>query len=283
MASRGALIQARVSARPREAARAESVGFPVRRPRRRLGRGQGLVEFAISLPVVLLMVLFGVDFGRVFLGWLTLTNAAREGANFAALNPSAWQGTVNATVQTEYRRLITSESSGINCVLPATLPDPTFPSGDDIGSPAVVSITCQFSLITPLIGGIIGNPLSVSASASFPIRSGTIDGVPVASTIPSGATGGTVAPNPTPSPTPSPTATPIPTPSQLITPVPLCTVPNLVGVRTNQAVKKWTDNGFSANNLIFSPSVPQHYTIARQSLPVTPTVVCTSVMTVYQN
>lgn len=227
------------------------------------------------------MILFGVDFGRVFLGWLTLTNAVREAANFAALNPTAWTGPINATVQTEYFRLITAESAEINCALPGTLPDPTFPNGTGIGSPAVVSITCQFSLITPIIGNLIGSPLDVSASASFPIRSGTIEGVPLASVFPSGSFG----PGPTaPGGSIAPTATPIPTPSGIPTPIPMCTVPNLTfpSVRTNQAVRRWTDNGFVANNLVFSPAVPPHYDIQTQSLPSATSVPCTSTMTVTQ-
>src|SRR3954454_11321063 len=73
-------------------------------------RGQSLVEFAISAPVVLLMVLFGIDFGRVFLGWVALTNAVREAANFAALNPTAWNSPGNPAAQAEYVRLITAET-----------------------------------------------------------------------------------------------------------------------------------------------------------------------------
>ena len=142
-------------------------------------RGQGLVEFSISFPVVMFMILFGVDFGRVFLGWVTLTNAVREAANFAAIQPDAWGTPGSPTGQAEFARLINAETAEINCTLPATLPDPVFPNGTDIGSPAVVSITCQFSLITPLIGNVVGNPVNVSASASFPIRGGSIEGTPV--------------------------------------------------------------------------------------------------------
>ena len=32
-----------------------------------------MAEFALTVPMALLMVLFGLDFGRVFLGWVTLT------------------------------------------------------------------------------------------------------------------------------------------------------------------------------------------------------------------
>ena len=38
------------------------------RPARSLG--QSLVEFALVLPMILLLMLIAIDFGRVFLGWV---------------------------------------------------------------------------------------------------------------------------------------------------------------------------------------------------------------------
>ena len=258
-----------------------------RRPRRFSldPRGQGLVEFAISFPVVMLMILFGVDFGRVFLGWVTLTNAVREAANFAAMKPDAWSAPGSPTARAEFARLINAESDEINCTLPAVLPNPVFPNGTDVGSPAVVSITCQFSLITPLIGGIVGNPLNVSASASFPIRGGTIEGTPVGQTLP------TFQPTPsapvvTPPPTgggsqpPSSTA---PTATPAITPVPNCIIPNLEqgSLKTDGALTLWIAAGFNSNNLLFSPFVPPHFDIKWQSVTAGSSVPCTAGMTVY--
>jgi len=238
-------------------------------------RGQSLVEFAISAPVVLLMVLFGIDFGRVFLGWVALTNAVREAANFAALNPTAWNTPGNPAAQAEYVRLIAADTTGINCTMPATPPNPTFPTGTDIGSPAVAAITCQFSLITPVIGNIIGSSINVSASASFPVRSGAIAGVPGGGVLPTA--GPTVLPTPTIAPTPSPIVTIAPTP----TPIPMCTVPNLKNKDSSVAVGTyWVPAGFSASNLVFSPLVPPHYKIKNQSIAFNSSVPCTSTMTV---
>lgn len=247
------------------------------RPRLRLSldpRGQGLVEFAISFPVVMLMILFGIDFGRVFLGWVTLTNAVREAANYAAINPRAWEFPGSPNARAEYVRLITAESTGSNCALPATLPDPSFPNGNDLGSPVIVAITCEFSLITPIIGDLLGNPLDVSSSASFPVRSGSIMGAP-----PGGGplpTVGTVIP------TPSPIVTiePIPTPSAAPTPVPACVVPDLKNDNSSTATAEWTGAGFAANNLAFNPLVPPHYRIRTQTLTKSTSVPCTSSMTV---
>jgi len=252
-------------------------GSASRRTGRRFGlnpRGQSLVEFALSAPLVLTMVLFGVDFGRVFLGWVTLTNASRAAANFAAINPTAWTTLPNLAVQAEFVHRIDSETSGINCAMPDPLPAPTFPSGTALGSPAVVSLTCQFSLITPIIGNIIGSAIPVSVTSSFPIRSGIINGVP-------SSTGGTLPTlAPSAAPTVAPTATPFATPSIAPTAVPNCVIPALRNTDSSTATATWVASGFIANNLSFNPLIPPNYMIKTQSITKGTTVPCTATMIV---
>lgn len=245
-------------------------------------RGQGLVEFAISFPVVMFMILFGVDFGRVFLGWVTLTNAVREAANFAAMQPDSWNSPGSPTARAEYARLINVETDEINCTMPATLPGPTFPNGTDVGSPAVVAITCQFTLFTPLIGNVVGNPVSVSASASFPIRGGSIEGTPIGVPLPTiNATPSAVVTPPSGSEDPN--ASDIPTPSPIITPEPVCIIPNLEqgSLKTDAALIIWIDAGFNAQFLLFSPFVEPHFDIKAQSRTAGTPVPCSSGMTVF--
>ena len=258
------------------------VAAGTKRPRRRFRfsldpRGQSLVEFAISFPVVMLMILFGIDFGRVFVGWVELNNTMREAANFAAINPNAWGTPGNASAQAEFVRLVTAEATPINCTLPNPLPVPTFPNGTNIGQPAIVAVTCRFSLITPLIGNILGSQINVSASASFPIRSGLIgDGTTrggLATFVPA-------VPTATPLSTPVPTATPFPTPSAIPTAPPMCRVPDFFNVNTSQATNKWTNAGFQASHLSFNPLVPPNYKIKSQSLTKGDSVACTSTIIV---
>lgn len=221
----------------------------------------------------MLMILFGIDFGRVFLGWITLNNTVREAANYAAINPAAWTAPGNAAAQAEYARLINGEAAGINCQLPATLPSPSFPSGTTIGSPATVAITCRFSLITPLISSLLGSQVNVSASAAFPIRSGAIAGTGYGGGLASFAP---VIPTPSPIVTPSP----IPTPSIIPTAPPTCVVPNFFDSNTSQAVRTWTNAGFEANNLSFNPLVPPNYRIKSQIPAKGSVVLCSSTGTV---
>lgn len=258
-----------------------------RRPR---SAGQSLAEFALTMPMALLMVLFGLDLGRVFLGWVALNQAAREAANYAAMNPLAWTLPYNLAIQAEYTRLVQTEASNINCTLESPVSAPTFSEGTSIGAPATVELTCQFDLITPLIGVLTGNPIPVSASSAFPIRSGYIEDIPVASALPSATPApsstvdplatGTPAPTGSPGATVAPGATPGPTPTSAPTPTPAtCTVVSLLNLQSSRASNEWQDAGFTGS-VVFSPLVPPHYRIAWQSLTVGTTTACTTGITV---
>ena len=168
-------------------------------------RGQSLVEFALILPVLLLMLLMGIDFGRVFLGWVNLNNTARIAANLAATTAPQLASGSGPTFDAAFDRVwdqIQRDATSINCTLPskATVkstfaPAQLFPQGTDLGDPAHVAITCRFALLTPIISSVIGTPLSVSASSDFPVRTGIIAGTPT------GGGGGSVVADFTASPT----------------------------------------------------------------------------------
>jgi len=49
-------------------------------------RGQALIEFALVLPLLLLLIVGAMDLGRMFFAKIVITNAAREGANYIAYN-----------------------------------------------------------------------------------------------------------------------------------------------------------------------------------------------------
>ena len=68
--------------------------------------GQAVVEFALVLPVFLLLLLGVVEFGRIFLRLHLLTNASREGARVASL-----PGNLEADVQDRVSDLL--EAAGM--------------------------------------------------------------------------------------------------------------------------------------------------------------------------
>lgn len=70
------------------------------RSRRRGERGAAMVEFAILLPLFLLIIAGIVDFGRAFFTQIALTNAAREGVRYAVINdPLQVPGTIELRAQ----------------------------------------------------------------------------------------------------------------------------------------------------------------------------------------
>ena len=178
--------------------------------RHRRLRGQSLVEFAIVLPILLLLTLVALDFGRVYLGWINLQSMSRIAANLAANNPTAWQGGGDAAVKAKYQNQIRSDAAATNCQLPVvagvrTAPAPVFVDSngngatDDLGDSASVSLSCTFDLITPGIKNLVGNNLTVSASTVFPVSAGmtsAMGGGPVGSAPNAAFTGnGTLAPS----------------------------------------------------------------------------------------
>jgi len=164
--------------------------------------GQSLVEFSIVLPVLMLIMLVAIDFGRVYLGWVNSQNMARLAANYAANNAVKLQAG-DADTENEYQALVTTNARATNCRLwdpatktvLATAPYPTFIDvngngvATDIGDRVEVAFDCRFQVITPGISQILGSAINVTASSLFPIKQGM-----AASGTGGGGGGGPVAP-----------------------------------------------------------------------------------------
>ncbi len=147
--------------------RARRRGVPTmsrRWPRARTtDRGAAVVEFALLLPV-LLLILFGlIDFGRALNAQITLTQAAREGARLAA------EGQPWATVVVPRTQAAATALSGV------AVTGSTCSVGAGPGTDGVVNASYQFTFITPigaiaaLFGGQgLGQPLSLSAQGEMP-------------------------------------------------------------------------------------------------------------------
>lgn len=68
--------------------------------RTRNPKGQALVEFALILPVLMLLLLGIVEFGRAWNAKQVLTDAAREGARLAVVgDPTVTQSRVDSLVK----------------------------------------------------------------------------------------------------------------------------------------------------------------------------------------
>src|SRR5262245_17302172 len=70
--------------------------------RGRSQRGAALLEMALTLPLLLLVCVGILEFGRAYQTWQVLTNAAREGARIAVL-----PGMTDAAVRSRVREYMT--------------------------------------------------------------------------------------------------------------------------------------------------------------------------------
>jgi Flp pilus assembly protein TadG len=105
-------------------------------------RGAAAVEFALLLPVLLLLVFGIIDFGRALNAQITLTQAAREGARLDALG----QPNVGPRTQAAATGLSgVNVSEGYVCQ----------PGDGQNNLDATVSTSYSFSFVTP-IGAIAG-------------------------------------------------------------------------------------------------------------------------------
>jgi len=128
--------------RPRQAPRLRFPNW------RKTEAGQSLVEFAMVLPIFLLLLFALVDFGRGFYTWMIITNAAREGARAGAVQMDA--AGIDTKIRDSYCNSYPSDCS----LDPARMFVLTDGVQDDRGKEVKVTISYDFEFVTP-IGGIL--------------------------------------------------------------------------------------------------------------------------------
>jgi len=140
--------------------------------RRRRSRGQALVEFALVLPLLILIFMGLFDFGRAVFAWNTLSNAAREGARVAIVDQTAVAGVpIGATEAANQASGLGLDASDVNDVeVLYLLPDLSGNcAGRSLGCIVDVTVHYDFSAITPIIGSVIG-PIDLVATTQLPIE-----------------------------------------------------------------------------------------------------------------
>jgi len=138
--------------------------------------GQTLVEFALILPVLLVILLGVVDLGRAIYANNAIANAAREGGRTAIVNQTATEIRARAIAQATGLEIDgastscpPSGASGV-CVEFKNAALTTACSPPNLTCVGVISVKYTFSPITPIIGRILG-PLSLTSVTQQAIES----------------------------------------------------------------------------------------------------------------
>ncbi|MEJ7771774.1 MAG: TadE/TadG family type IV pilus assembly protein [Geodermatophilaceae bacterium] len=111
---------------------------------RRRDRGAAVVEFALIVPVLLLLVLGIAEFGHAYQVQTSLSAAAREGVRVMALqnDPAAARDTTRASAPTLNLTNAQISVSPGSCAATSTAPAAT----------ATVTVTYQMGFLTGLFG-----------------------------------------------------------------------------------------------------------------------------------
>ncbi len=158
--------------------------------------GQSLVEFALIIPVFLVLLLMAVDFGRLFFTYIQVSNAAREAAAYGAAQPTDSAGMQARAVQEKNSQtqgegpldpIATTCRNQAGTVIACT----AAPGGAGSGNTLTVTVRQPFRFLTPLINDFLGSNLAMSSSvttAVFVSAAGATGGGPGSCAAPSNAT-----------------------------------------------------------------------------------------------
>ncbi len=135
--------------------------------------GVALVEFALVMPVLILLLVGILDTGRAVNAYVTISNASREGARYASLNPTAAPSAIKSSaVLPHAQQLDPSDVTGIQvhvtygnsnvtssaCPVATTTAPPT--SSPPATIPVRVDVTYPWSAATfflPFVGQVFGS------------------------------------------------------------------------------------------------------------------------------
>ena len=229
--------------------------------------GQGMVEFMLVLPILLLITFGIIEFGRVFAIYSMVTSASREAARYGASVGDNGFGTPRyldcAGMRAAARRM--------SVLVPLSDPDIqiSYDTGDTssiiatcdshpeayqitLGDRVVVRVNAHYSPLVPLVPipvhmitsvtgrtilkeidagptATLGGPVYTSTPTNTPNPAWTPTNTPTASNTPTATA--TATPGPTETPTitltPSPTATPIPVPQNFVATINNCSSRNV--------------------------------------------------------
>lgn len=126
-------------------------------------KGQGLVEFAVSLVLLMLILAGMLDLGRMFFQYIAMRDAAQEGAVYGIVYPTYCDQIVERTlgVLTDPTGIaIDVVIDGMTC---STAAASNACSGKDV---RVTVIDADFPISMPFLGSFVGQSINLEASVS---------------------------------------------------------------------------------------------------------------------
>ena len=118
----------------------------------RNSKGQSTVEFALVLPILILILVGIIEFGLIFKTTIQLNYGANEIARAVSLDATpADVTTISTSVFSDL------EASSLQVLVS--------PAGVVKGQAITVQITYNYKLITPIMGSILGNTINLKGKS----------------------------------------------------------------------------------------------------------------------
>ncbi len=150
--------------------------------------GQAVVEFALIVPLLFLIMVIIIDFGRALYIQVALQNGAREGARYGTVHPTLVTSfdkvnpdNIVYRASTEPAATVPTSNVTVTCTTPAGISTTALMTGKQVadsafvlcaksGSRLEVRVTAQFAPLTPVISNIVGSSLTLTGDAVMTIE-----------------------------------------------------------------------------------------------------------------
>ena len=138
-------------------------------------KGQSLVEFALVLPILLILLAGVLDVARMYYVYVVLTDAAAEGVSYAAIkppvDPSDPEDPSTTEIQARTLPACTGVDDGVQSVDVDCPTCPNVTTGDAI----TVTVTYRYSVMTPFLNAMFdGGTIDMEARATGVVISGEL-------------------------------------------------------------------------------------------------------------
>lgn len=135
---------------------------------RRRNRGQSLVEFAIVLPILLLLISGGADLARAFFVGIQVSDAARGVALYIANHPQAYLASqqqpelLSVAQENASSGLLSCPANGLHVEVASNSPYSDQYTAPGTGVYQQVVVYCKLPLLTPGLP----SPVKIEATAT---------------------------------------------------------------------------------------------------------------------
>ena len=146
-------------------------------------RGASLVEFALVLPLLLLLLFGLLDFGKAFNYWNDETHLAAEGARWAVVNSNP--GGSQSLQQYIQQQADSAELRGLATVCVSFPNNPDTGSSGQVGDPVTVTVRSRYSWL-PFVSSRAGLSPTTTIQGTATMR---LEALPTSYSAGSGGTG----------------------------------------------------------------------------------------------